>query len=337
MDTPQHVVFWKIRCIDRKTKKFFDRLLVFDGSDLSGEDRARFYAMIKSKSTEGKAYLDFRSSFVPCDAATHDRLCSQAQQITAGGPHEYFEDEDCRPIDRIEIAQILTDAPDPILRFEPQSVLRFGPSALANRDQWTVDKANNISHFLQLVNQIGQSKWLASKLSIEYSGGAVVRVAHPDAEMTTTALTYVRQMLLKRDDVFNHACDAYVNHIKHEGRRAWVADIHGSFNAYLESDCSHGTQVMLTGLTARQAIDIFTYGSGLFHRQSNEDCESKLADLIAKHGRERLVFAFNSTCRSLLQYIFFVAPVMWQDVAHWVRDEGCVGPDRPRISDLFGG
>ncbi len=336
MDVPNHLVFWKIRCLHRERKEFFDRLLMLDESRLTEEDRERFFAMIGCRSTEAQAFFEFRSCFIECDDETHDRLAPQAQRVTFGGPSEYFEDENCKPIDDIGIAQVLTGNPDPILRFEPRSVLRLGPSPIAKRDEWSVEKANPISHFLQLMNRIGQSGWLKSPLSIQYVGNSVVQVAHANAEMTTTALTYIRQLLLKRDDVLNHACEAYVEHISHDGRRFWVSDIHQSFNACLESDCRYGPQSILSGYTTRQVIDIFTYGSGLFHRESNHDCEAELANLIAQHGRERLIIAFNSACRDLIQYGFFIAPVMWQDVVHWVRSEGCLGPDRPQITDLFG-
>jgi len=336
MNTPNHLVFWKVRCLNRERKEFFDRLLMLDESNLSDEECERLFAMLECDSTKDRAFLEFRSHFIDCDDETFDRLARQAQRVTMSGPSEYFEDENEQPIDHIGIAQVRTGISDPILRFEPQSVLRLGPSPVANRDQWTVEKANAISHFLQLMNRIGQSGWLKGPLSIKSVGSCVIEVAHPNAEMTTSALAAIRQLLMKRDDVLNHACKAYIDHIAHEGRRAWVSDIHQSFNAFLESKCQYGLQSILSEYTTRQVIDIFTYGSGLFHRESNHDCESDLASLIAQHGRERLIIAFNSTCREILQYGFFLAPAMWQDVTQWIRSEGCVGPNRPQVTDLFG-
>jgi hypothetical protein len=334
VNTPNHLVFWKVRCLHSQRKKFFDRSLRLDESSLSDAERKRFFTTLEN--SRDRALLEFRSHFVECSDETSARLAPQGDRITSASVPEYFEDEDGRPLDKIGLAQILTGDPDPILRFEPQSVLRLGPSPMLHKSQWTLQKANNVSHFLQMMNRIGRSGWFEGPLSITSISGTVTEIEHPDADLTTTALTFIRQLLLKRDDVLNHAVKAYVEHIGHDRRRLWVTDIHKSFNACLEANCEFGPQSILTGYTTRQAIDIFTYGSGLFHRESNDDCESELATLITRHGRERLIIAFNSACRELLNYAFYLAPVMWQDVTHWVRSEGCAGPSRPRIADLFG-
>ena len=69
-------------------------------------------------------------------------------------------------MDEIGLFQILTDQEYPILLRNVVSVLRLGPTGMRRKEQWTVESANALAHFFQLVEVIGNSEWLQADLSM---------------------------------------------------------------------------------------------------------------------------------------------------------------------------
>jgi hypothetical protein len=330
------VVSWKIRCLNKQTRSFSDRLLLLDTSKVSEQQRDTILRMAE-RAPYHRGVLRYRSSFVDVEEGRADGVAAKADILTRFFVPDYFEDEQGNPMGPVEVMQALSGDPYPIMPGYPLSVLRLGAVRIRAKDEWCREKANVIGRFLQIVERITDSDWLGRPLRLKstlYKGRAepVLELVHPGPEATTRVCLWIRQ-LYSRDKALERACQAYAEHVDDERKRWWVQDRVEGFKKFLDRKPGF---FALPAWTARRLLDVFIYGLGLPHPRSKKKVEEQLAELVATHGRERVVMAFNCCCRELCQYAFDLHPVIKQDFDHWVKTEGCVGADWPRIEDLLG-
>jgi hypothetical protein len=336
MEWESTLVWWKVRCLNRKDHTFSDRTLLLDPSSLSPEDQSRLLRLIEHSSTH-PAIREFRGRF---QEVTEEEFVRRAHQATAFKGvflQEYFEEEEGRPMGVIELMQALTGEANPIILGNPESVLRLGPAGIREKDRWSVRCANDIAHLLQLVEQIARSDWLSSPLSLQFVPGKndikrIISFEHPDAEATRAVLLPIRQ-LYSEDEAFNHACNRYLRHVADGRKHAWVKERKDGFNRSRDSE---PFQFKVWSLSTRQVLDLFMYGSGLVHRKADKGQETELSRAVSEYGREHVVMAFNLCCRDLCQYAFDMYHVIRQDFQNWISTERCVGPDKVFAHDLLG-
>ncbi len=330
------VILWKIRCFNKETRKFFDRLLLLDTSKVTDQEK-KTIVDIAQRRPHDRRVLAYRSRFVDVERAEAYRLARYADLVSGVSPLDYFEDEQGNPMGPVELMQAISGDLHPLIAGYPQSVLRLGPAAMRAKDQWSQKTANVIGRFLQIVERIKGSDWLSSPLRLKssvYKGRAepVLELVHPGPETTTSVLTWIRQ-LYSADKALSKACQAYVRHAADERKRWWVRERREAFNKFLNE---RGGLLMPAGYNAREVIDAFIYGFGYFHPRSKEGAEQRLAELLRGYGRERAVMAFSMCCRDLCGYALDLGAIIKQDFDHWVKNQACAGPDWPRIEDLLG-
>jgi len=183
-------------------------------------------------------------------------------------------------------------------------------------------------------------RWSASPVRLKKGPNtdALYALENPAIESTVAALALLRQFLLGRDDALKCATAAYLRHSGDDRRIEWIKAEIASFEAFLTgSPWQFGIEshAVVKDLTNRQLIETFIYGSGFFHRQSNKNLEDRLSELVAAVPREQLVFCFHGACRQLLRPAFVVAPVIYQDFAHWTNSGWCCRPTRVVVTRLF--
>ncbi|MCH8047375.1 MAG: hypothetical protein IID44_27050 [Planctomycetes bacterium] len=333
------VVTWRVRYIDRASKKLYDRDLLLDETRLGKGERDRLSAIL-DREHSGLEILKYRQFFKEVSENTFAESIAgwTAARVpiffvnTIMGGIEYFEDELGNPLDAIGLVQIMSGTQNPIILGNPTSVLRLGPANIKERDQWTSDTADKIAHFLYVVDEIVKSDWVRGSLSISFQGSGITGFKHPGRDSTHDILFFVRQLLSECDDVLNSACNAYLAHVDHMGKSWWVMATQSTFNNTRKSTVFPN---LLDPYTVEEVIDMVTYGTGVTHRKSRAKWEEKFPHILREHGRERVVFAFQAACRHLLSDAFRLAPVIEQDYRHWIDDQDCSTPDRVTFSELL--
>ena len=127
---------------------------------------------------------------------------------------EYFEDENGKPISIYEMIGHSRGEEFPIIIGDPKSVLRLGPIAPREVVSWTVDKANAMGQFLDVVTRIHASAWFRephslTTVSTKDQGSELLEAIFPNDAATMSILAYFRQ-LHGGDKLLLKACDAYL-------------------------------------------------------------------------------------------------------------------------------
>ncbi len=249
----------------------------------------------------------------------------------------YFEDEEGNALDEIGLFQILTGEEHPILPGNVVSVLRLGPTGMRRNEQWTVESANSLAHFFQLVEVIGNSEWLKSELSIScpvFKGQppGINSFQCPTLGDMYSILLPIRQ-LYASDDAFNRSCNTYMRHVGDDRKFAWVRERKRIFNRYLDARPS---PISVSGLKVRELLALLMYGAGLVHySETPEQVRKNFKKVMTENARERVVFAFVWSCRQIYSYANNVYHVLRQDYEHWMQTEGIASPDLIYLVGLF--
>jgi hypothetical protein len=215
--------------------------------------------------------------------------------------------------------------------------LQLGPAKPKALDKWTVETANTIAHFFQVVDHIRTSSWMRSPLSMTLVGGeGVVSAAFPLPESAFGVLVLFRQLCSfdSKDNLFNRATGAYLRHVDHPGKTWWVKSERTTFNTVLQRK----PPVPFTDLTCsvKDVMDAFLYGARLMHsRPRDASTTQRLRDILSKTPREHLVMAYHSGMKFLLTHALTVYPVIKQDFLHWTAEVGLAKPDLIDIAHLL--
>lgn len=329
------LVYARIRCINRTTKKLFDRDFWLDLSTLPENEQKNIEKLTRQR-VNPVDFWQIRSLF---NEGQRIRIVNNIDfdLIYGFAVNDYFEDEAGNPLDEIGLAQILSGQDYPILPHHVGSVLRLGPTGICRKELWTIESANALAHFFQLVEVIGTSEWLKSKLSISTPSTFeappwINSFECPDLGQIYSILLPIRQ-LYAADDAFNHACKVYMRHVTEDRKRCWIEQIKKEFNSYLES-VPH--PFALENYTVRQVLDLVMYGAGMVHyAKSKPETRHHFKEAVTRHRREMVVFVFISYCQEVYQYAANAYFVLLQDYKHWLESEGCQAPDLVFLKRLF--
>jgi hypothetical protein len=123
-----------------------------------------------------------------------------------------------------------------------------------------------------------------------------------------------------------------MRHVGHDGKQSWLGEIRSRFNQLRNSPPSLSNVLQLS---RRQLIDTFAYGARILHRESSNDSETALAELVRECGREEVVMAIHSSLRDFEQCAIQAYHPIKQDFEHWVENCGCARPDRVDLTELL--
>ena len=221
----------------------------------------------------------------------------------------------------------------------PETVMRNGPAALRNAADWTVDHANDLAHFVQVVDALNKSQWFRDGVELSYdTDGTTSGFSNPKSDAVVSALALIRQFMLKQDKIFEHTLKIYKTFCG-DGMKVLFVEMELQFFQKLLKRplhiSEHHNESALKKLTVERMIDLVVYGSGLFHRKSRDRLEPEFAQLLANCPREKILFAFHACCRTVLTHALRCLPVIRQDLDHWIESGVCTPPTRVGIAKLF--
>ena len=247
---------------------------------------------------------------------------------------EYFEDETCREISKREMMQIATGNKDIIL--DAGDIVQIGPCPICAKETWTVDKANILFNFIQVVRTIWRSSWARKRSKMTIYPGSIIECDFPTVESMCAVLTLFRQ-LYASDDLMNRTCQIYVKHSSNETKKQWINFCLQSFEQNIDADSKF---IPLHGCTVRELFEAFLYGTGIVHSPNdrdprNRENRSRLSEIVKQHGREKVIMAVNESFWMALRYAVDVFHIVKQDYEHWTEQEGCAKSDMFNIYSLL--
>jgi predicted nucleotidyltransferase len=334
---------WGIQCINSQTREMFRRRVCFDASLCQSDDEANLVTSILNDSSKHGLLPQYRYLFREVSAEEHENLLAAVAQPGGGRLSsfclpDYFEDENGIQLQVTDLIAKRTGAANPVVMGDVDSILRRPPSDMRAPSEWSVEASNDFVHFIQCVTILQQSRWWSSPLRLHFTGKAgPYSLEGPDLDSTTSALALIRQFVLGRDNIFRHAVSLFLSQVENGAKRTWVDYELKRFEQFLGSTPMVPELGNLSDITNEELINVITYGTGLFHRQSNKDLESRLTKLSADFDREPLMFACDSACRQMLGPAMRVAPLFYREFAHWSNSGQCARPTRVVTARLFDG
>jgi hypothetical protein len=246
---------------------------------------------------------------------------------------EYFEDETGKPISKIEIYRFKTGEANPVIPFDPQSVLQLGPASIRTGVQINQDNSNTIAHWLEIVVFLANSSWYRSPPALTFrtqNETSEIDSSFPNVgEMHEVALA-IRQ-LYASDQLFNRAVNCHAKICGDSKKVNWVGDIKKWFNNFLDGANSFP---MINGVNVRELLDAFLYGGRIVHA-NEQDKQERLQLLIKTHGRAQVVMAVQTSLRRVVDSARLVLPVLNQDYQHWLEIGKCPKPSLMSMSELL--
>ena len=108
------ILFWRIRYLDRRDRRFKDRDLYLDTSALEARSRTAVELCCElNESGTSRELLKYRDLFIEDDMSTSEKvsLCGEQGFKSIYFAHDYFEDELGNELSAIEVGRILTGSP----------------------------------------------------------------------------------------------------------------------------------------------------------------------------------------------------------------------------------
>lgn len=211
-----------------------------------------------------------------------------------------------------------------IIAGEVNSVLRLPPSGMRDASRWTQIDSDILAHFIQVHQQIAKSRWSHSELTMLGDGRTVSSVCLPKFEDFVFAAVYFRQLTMQKDDLLNAAVDRFCEFTDCESRRAWIREEQKEFNLHLDS-----VSVMHPDHTLRELFDAFMYGASLMHKppKLTSAHRAKFLEIYDGDDRNKMLFAFNGSLRTLLNPIGNAAILIYREFSHWIPNHSLPLPD----------
>jgi hypothetical protein len=208
-------------------------------------------------------------------------------------------------------------------------------------NSWTIQKANDIAHFLEIVECLELSPWASSETAYSITSGLregkpvtmLEEFRRPSISVLQSALVFVRQLFADKDIALKMATDAYLQHAALEERRGWVKILRKQFNRDLIKPPQFYPNA---GISGRQIIELFFYPSGLIHRPKSLQASREFRQFLERFGREQAMMAFQWTMQLIVAHALNISQYMRADFEHWIGVEKYPGPDRVGINDLCG-
>ncbi len=295
------------------------------GPTKSHERMLRFRQMFVEKSIEGLKRLtgDSKRSYRVFKGVNINR--------------EYFEDETGQEISFREMIQIASGNKN-LIPFDCENVVQLGPCPICAKEKWTVDKANTLFNFIQVVRLIWRSSWARKNASITThfinKEHIVVASDFPAVESMCAVFTLFRQ-LYANDALMKNVCEIYKEHCSNDTRKKWVVFCTEAFSQRLKAPPFF---FYLQGCAVvKQLFNAFLYGTGIIHSPINRNRadRKRLSMLVKQYGREKVIMAVNQSFWMVLAYAIDVFHVVKQDYEYWTEQGGCAKSDMFDIYSLL--
>lgn len=357
------LVSWMIRTFDRRIKGPMPPPTLYyelDWTKASGNEQAEIIEILgisdNSKKEEFVGFgkqsetfsigatnshermLRFRQMFVFVEKSIDHlkRLTSDSEIRVFTGVNinrDYFEDETGQEISLQEMIQIASGNKNLIL-FDVENIAKIGPTDICAKEEWTVDKANTLFNFIQVVRMIYRSSWFKKGSTITTSSGSIVKSDFPTVENMCSILTLFRQLYAPSDKLMEKVCKVHDEHSSNSTRKIWISDRLKKFKQSLNAEPSF---IHLQECTAKDLFEAFLYGTGIVHSPSkrNHRNRDRLSELLRQHGREKVIMAVNGSFRTALKYAIDIFHIVKQDYEHWTEQEGCAKSDMFDIYSLL--
>jgi hypothetical protein len=367
--TDYPVLLWPVACFDRRRENplpVYTKWYWLDWSQLTAEQATEILTILrKTRRAESPhkpvgfeesvvtisiggtrhdtALLKYRPLFTEVPSNEIEAFLNHPSQRDRGVQTvdiaaEYFEDETGAAISHHEMIQNVSGQEFPIIVGDPESVMRLGAISAVNRSDWSVERANTIAQFLDVVERIHSSQWYRSPQFMT----SLVRCAEeprllaasfPDDRNTMSVLAYFRQ-LHAGDQLVVKARDVYVKHAGDGRKQWWVDERKRRFESIVDSEPA---PFHADGRSRRQIVRMFMYGAGLLHSSSSHGDDAALAEFVSRHGTQRAVMTFNSCLMDFYRVAAQIYHVVRQDFLYWIDEDGLVAPSRVSIPKLFEG
>jgi hypothetical protein len=291
--------------------------------------------------------LAYRKYFIEKpESPTEDKEPHHQSFVFVNLNREYFEDETGVEITHYAMMQHVSGQEEPVILGDPESVLRLALSAPINVSQWLEESANTVAQFLDVVERICGSKWYRRPPIFTFeiqSGGdqskfpatsdsELLEAVFPDHSETIAVLAYFRQ-LHAADRLFTRTCETFIRTCGDERKTFWMNERLESYREMVDSGPVPFTELG----TRREIIKMFMYGAGLLHATSNDGADVRLAEMIGRHGKHRVVMVFNHCLWDILSDALTVYHVVKREYRYWVDSCGLTRPTRVDIPSLFEG
>lgn len=334
--------WWKVRGIDTRTRKLFDRYFVFDPPSDLPDEALRDAREVMDHKRRRNELVKLRPMFREVEMDQLDQVMRGSRGSSCVSPSaNYFEDEAGNPLDEIDLIRIRTGQRDPIILGNVKSVLRLPHASIKDPSSWTLEKSNDVTHLLQLIGILQRTAWYRASLSLS-SQGNDWSLTCPSLQETLPIFALLRQFLFRErekydrlDDVFRRAVDHYAQHCSDQGKAVWILHEKRAFEDFVLGHQRLDFGCDLDGMSNGDVLDTLIYGTGIIHRRSSQNREDQLAQLQARNDRRKLAFVLHYLCRELLNSMVSAAILLQSDFAHWVNEGACPRPTRVVIDSIL--
>lgn len=338
---PPRLILWKVKTMDRMTRQFGERCLYLDPATLPAEQAAAVELAAGTPDIIPYRHLFSETNPNAVEHAFHGHAFS----LTG----TYYEDEAGNALDHVQFMDLLAGNQGVILG-RSESALRFGPMKMAHSDEWNVDKANTLEHFLEVVKYLSNSKWISTPVSYQYivkdinafqavtpspqgpNSGTVSKPFNfkcPDLYTINAILALIRQ-LVHSDRLFVEAFEIYTHHCQDQSKVIFAHHEKTLFDHTLAT----APTLYDEQYTGNDILRLFLYEFGLMHLPKPSQ-RKKFREMIDTYGRERTFMAFHFTLMGLTAAATRIAPLIAQDLEFWVHSEKHTGPDRVSFQEIL--
>jgi hypothetical protein len=278
-----------------------------------------------------RKYFTLQLDFDPNHYAK--KLGSELRQMVPVNLYfEYFEDETGQQLSKIDIYRFKTGESNPVIPFEPRSVVQLGPAATRAGIKISQDDSNTIAHFLEVIRFLATSSWYHSPPFLTFrtqDKASEIDSLFPNVHEIHEIALAVRQ-LYGSDQLFNRAVNCYSKICGDNKKVTWVGEIKKQFNAFLDETSFPA----IKDVNVRQLLDAFLYGGRIAHA-NEQDKQELLHSLIKNHGRAPVIMAVQMSFRRVVDSARLILPVLAQDYFHWLVKAECPKPSLMSMSELL--
>jgi hypothetical protein len=336
MNSHSKLILWRVIRINRATREQSHPWIGIDPANdkIPVDDLESILRIVKEKRSRG-GITKYRRYFRDMEP-DFSQLQWSNWPLTVLLP-EYFEDDAGNRVGIAEFIDIKMGQTGTIVMGDPESLLRIGPTDMAHPERWTVEKANDIEHFLEVVDFLCKSEWISTPTG---SGpkdpkGSDWGFHTTNIYVLNSVLVFIRQLYAEKDNLFGRTVQIYLEHCSDDGKKFWVTERQQRFVETLD------TEPFLFGVgvnvTAKRMLKLFLYGFGLIHwGEKDRELANVFRKMVEEHGREKVLMGFQSTLQALVAYANHVFFPVAQDFSHWLNTQGHTRPNRITIHELLG-
>lgn len=297
------LLHWKVRYWDRSCREMKDRSLVLDTETLDPATKEAVELVADEEwPNRSERILKFRQLFVECDHATLSAMMRSCAQFRGVGPHEYFEDDDGRPVTLHELGPLLTGNPDVV--FIPSGARPHDIELMLSKSDpldvttpLAASAARHFAYFARDLRELERSAFIkegpgilqSSNLSSE---ACVLETAVSEEEIRSFLTIFRRFYMSSEPFNFDRTADLFVQIHGDHPRSRWVGAVRNGFLDSLEKpidSCPFWTDESPL-FTTKRIIDVFLYTR--FAHQPDERRERQYRECLRQVSGKKSVLTW---------------------------------------------